>query len=296
MMGAISGSISNDALLICLATWCLAISVYSAVEGWNAGSTVALALLTGAAMMTKTTAVVLLPTIFLTGLMSLSKKHGIKYALFAIVGAVAIAAPWWYRNQTLYGDPLALKAFKEAFVNTAQKSAFVGPNPDFNAELTYWTQWVGWWTARSFVGAFGYVDIWLNETGRAVSDTPNSLYRLVLAVFALGGIGWLISLFKMDAPGRKSSVILFVFGILVLAAFVQFNNTYFQAQGRYLLPAIAPIGAMVVVGWLQLTKQKWQIAIPIVSLVLIGINIYAIGRLPSEFAERKSPVTLSGAK
>lgn len=287
MMAAMSGTISNDPLLICLATWCLAFTVYGATEGWTTPVVIGLILFTGAAMLTKTTAVILLPTIFLSGLLSLNRKHGLKCATIAIIGATLLVSPWWFRNLTLYQDPLALKAFREAFTGTAQKSAFVGTNPDMAAEITYWTQWVGWWTARSFVGAFGYVDIWLNETGRANSDTPNSLYRVVLAVFALGILGWLAAIWKFEQSARKSSAILFVYGFLILLSFIGFNNTYFQAQGRYLLPAIAPISAAIITGYLFLSKKKWQIPLAVISCLLLGINVYTIGRLPAEFELRK---------
>ena len=62
--------------------------------------------------------------------------------------------------------------------------------------------------------------------------------------------------------------------------------TYFQAQGRYLLPALAPAAIALSIGWLAVCKQKLPLALVLVTLVFGGTTIYALTQLSSEFALR----------
>jgi len=298
---ALSGAISNDPLLFTLCTWTLALAALAIRDGWTWKYSVAVAVLTGAALLTKTTAVALLPALLVAALVPQAKKPSLAIAGAVALIAMAIASPWWIRNQKLYGDPLAMSAFQKAFTGSPTPEIFTsaleqaGESPT-QAKWTYWSEGVGWWTARSFIGVFGYMDIWLSENGRADNfpaafstkpSQPNALYRISLAVLLILILGWLVATFKIESKdGRTVQIVNLVFFATVLILFIRFNMQYFQGQARYLFPALGPIGVGVGLGAVQLSRGKWILALTVITLLLGGINVYALSKLPAAFQER----------
>ncbi|MFX7934411.1 hypothetical protein ABTK33_20210, partial [Acinetobacter baumannii] len=55
----------------------------------------------------------------------------------------------------------------------------------------YWLNWFLFWTLRSFVGAFGYSDVFLFE--QLGLEKSGSLYTAILAVFLIIGLGPLLA-------------------------------------------------------------------------------------------------------
>jgi 4-amino-4-deoxy-L-arabinose transferase-like glycosyltransferase len=289
---ALSGAVSNDPMLICLCTWVLALLARGITSGWSVGLAILIGVSTGLALLTKTTAVALLPILLLAAVLPQKKRPKLGMALGIGAIVLVIVGAWWARNQQLYGDPLAMGAFTDAFKGSAQKSDIVNsiaasgdPSPD----VTYWKDWIGWWTARSFFGTFGYMDIWLNESGHAINPQDrNTLYRLLMAGLGIAFLGWLLASLKKASLQKDWQIqtINGVFILVIIALFVRFNTQYFQAQARYVLPAIGPIACGVGIGVVFLCKEKWQAALAVVAGVLLAVNLYATLRLPSEFAKR----------
>ena len=292
MNAALSGALSNDPLLYCLCTWSLANIAKGCVEGWCMGIALRVGLMVGLAILTKTTAIALLP-ILLICLFIGPNRPGLKHVAVCALVLALVAAPWLVRNQSLYGDPLAISAFNEAFKNSPSKDLITGiaelQNPGKDPNLAYWTDWVGWWTARSFFGVFGYMDVFLNERGTSATgpSAPNSLYRMLLAMGVLTMIIWLLALRNPEwSVHRRMHWLLGIFLAVVVLLFLRFNAQYFQGQARYLFPAIGVIGIGVAIALLHLVRGKWMAAIAVLGFVLGTINVYALARLPSEFARR----------
>jgi len=292
MMCALDGAISNDPLLFCGITWTLALLAHAIQEGWNWKNAVWIGIVAGITLNTKTTALVVLPTIFVGAFLGKRPTSGMVFAVFGI--AVALAIPWWIRNNHVYGDAFALKAFVTGFDNPHPQDIIPSlPGGAFE----YWTSWFGWWTIRSFFGTFGYMDIFLNSSGLAfpparMGDTE-ILYRLLLVGFLAVSVGFLASLKKEEWKEAKPIHILnFIALFLVLALYLRFNLTYFQAQGRYVLPAIGPIACGVAVGVSYLSKTRKEVGVAILAAVLLSLNIYALGRLPAEFEARTNVSSL----
>lgn len=280
---ALSGAISNDPLLFLLCTWVLALLARSVREGWDWKGVIWIGVLTGLAMLTKTTALALVPVILVAAFL---KRPTIAQFGAAAGIALVFAMPWWLRNMSLYGDPFALKQFNLAFAGSPQAQAQI----DGLGLPTYLLSMVGWWTARSFIGAFGYMDIWLNETGSPMGAAPNALYRLLIAGMVLTFFAWIASATKPEWKEAKSvQIVNGLFLVVVILLFVRFNLQYFQAQARYVLPAISVIGCGVALGLLQLTKGRWLVALALVTLIFGGVATYAGTRLPDEFAKRIQP-------
>lgn len=273
---ALSGAISNDPMLFAVCSWTLALLARSLRQGYSARSWIGIGALLGLGLLTKTSAIAL----FVPALVAAWWVSGRKVQVFAlraalVVGlALAIVAPWWLRNTQLYGDPLALKAFSEAFVGTAQASVFV----DAFGAYGYWTQWVGWWTLRSSIGAFGYMDIFL----------PNMLYGgFAIAILLLLGKGIAGNGEPLDPAARASVWMAVGFSAVVLLMFVRFNLQYFQGQARYLFPAMAPFAAWVGLGAESLLGSKrW--APFVLAAALASLCAYVLVLLPGEFRRRES--------
>jgi 4-amino-4-deoxy-L-arabinose transferase-like glycosyltransferase len=277
----LSSAVSNDPLLLALCTWTLALTAKGVREGWSNRLALGVGILAGLAILTKTTGVALLPILLFAALARRPKPA--QLALVA-VPLLALIVPWWARNQSLYGDPLAMGAFNQAFTGSAQAKdliAAVGPSQ-------YWIEMVGWWTVRSFVGVFGYMDIWLTNTG--LPGGANGLYLLVLAMVAAGFAGWLVSVGKAEPDERRVHWMNLAFFAIVVVLFLRFNAQYFQAQARYILPAIGPIACGVAFGLTSLLRSRPAAAVLLVVAPLLLADVFALSRLPAEFARRIPPV------
>lgn len=271
---ALSGAVSNDPLLFCLCTWSLALVALGMRDGICVKRGLLIGLLVGLAFLTKTTALALVPAI-LIGLALAAPKPKVGALLPGMALALVLGGLWWGRNQSLYGDPFAMKVFNVAFTGSPKAGDFIGAL----GSQTYWFEMVGWWTARSFLGVFGYMDIFL----------PVNLYFIaipLLVLFAL--IGSLAALRRApeEDDGRAVNLMNLAFFLVVLALFVQFNKTYFQGQARYLFPAIGPISIAIVWGAASLWKSRPAVPIGALLACLLALNAFVLSWLPSEFRQR----------
>jgi hypothetical protein len=262
--------------------------VRTAKLGLGAKEGLVLGVLMGLAMLTKTTAVALLPLALLAAILGGRSSWG---GLAIGVGlSLLLVGGWWVRNMGVYGDPLALKAFQESFSGSAQASMFI---QEFGA-WGYWTQWVMWWTGRSLVGAFGYMDIYLFEgLGQA---RFNQIYLAILFVLAIPFVAGWIGLLgaKRDEDEEAADQPWTGFGWLmaglvgvVFLLFVQFNRTYFQGQARYLYPAVGAFAAAMGAGMIRLTENRSpSLGWGVLAGVLALLNVAALSGLGEAFARR----------
>lgn len=274
---ALSGAISNDPLLFCLCTWTLAITARAVRIGWNLNSSLLAAVLTGLALLTKTTAIALAPALIAGLLLSPKPRIGTKASLATISVAISLAIPlgWWIRNVQLYGDPLAMKAFNDAFVGSAQASMFMS-EPTIGV-IGYWKDWVGFWTMRSFIGAFGYMDIFL----------PKGLYQvLALVLFGFAAIGAVGMRKTISSDEAKALAPAWIFLVVVVLLFIRFNMQYFQGQARYLYPAIGPIAVLISLGIARVAGKRLLTVGLSMAGGLIALAVYCATWLPGEFSKR----------
>ena len=287
MLCALSGAVSNDPLLVALGSWGLAALLGARRDGWTWRWALLFGVFAGLASLTKTTGVLLLPVgLLATFLVASSWRE----KLVGLGLGFLIPLPWWLRNLSLYGDPFALRAFDQAFTGSAQKSTLLNviaaTTPGVPVETSYWINWVAWWTFRSLVGVFGYMDVWLTDTG--LPRGSNGLYFAWLALALTAGVGAMLWL-RSSSKGASSRAIALVGGgflLLVTLSFIRFNNTYFQAQGRYLLPALAPLCALLAGGVGFFLRKRVLLGGALVGLVFLGTSLYALSRLPEEFGRR----------
>jgi 4-amino-4-deoxy-L-arabinose transferase-like glycosyltransferase len=300
---ALSGAISNDPLLFALMTWAVALMARAVRDGWTMKLAIAVGVLCGLATLTKTNGLALLPVALVAVLVPQVKRVSWREFATALAIVALLIGPWFARNARVYGDPLATNVFSKAFADTAQKSTIETLVHDKDPSFGYWTDWVGWWTARSFVGVFGYMDIWLNESGlgfqgpwlhSARSDqpqpgeqAPNALYRLVLAAFALLTLGWLVSLKEDWARKAKSvTVVNLTLVVVVLVMFFRFENEYFQAQARYIYPALAPISIGFASGAVTIFKKRPAWILGALCAGLLALDAVSILTISASFPDR----------
>ena len=289
---SLSGAISNDPLLFALMAWTMAFVARALRDGWTLKPALAVGVFTGMAILTKTTGIALLPVLLVAAVIPQVKRPNAAQLTAASLGIVVLAGPWLARNQATYHDPLATTVFNKAFDDTAHKE-LIQQLPGGEG-LGYWTNWVGWWTARSFVGVFGYADIFLNEAGTSKTEpgsAPNTLYRVCLAVLAVLALGWLRSLGEPWARDAKPvTIVNATLVIVVVLLFLRFNNVFFQAQARYLFPAIAPIAIGFGSGVVALARKRSSVLLAAIGAGLMCLVVYSGVRLSDEFAKRSAPM------
>ena len=154
--------------------------------------------------------------------------------------AFAVSAWWFLRNMLTYGwqDPFGLLRHDAVVVGQ--------PRTVFSwAALEYWLTT----TFQSFWAQFGWMGIVVDRR----------LYLALAALTALSALGLAVFLFRVKrdpnrllVPERWTLVLMALCWLFVLGEFVFYNLNFIQAQGRYLFPAIAPIGLFFTLGLLQL--------------------------------------------
>jgi len=232
---AVSGAISNDPLLIVLSTWVVAACVRVATRGWDVKRAALIGALAGLALLTKSSAIALLPAIVAAWWVAPERRLNGRWVVGAIALALLIAAPWWIRNLAVYGDPLGQRIFLQVFK----------PDVDPGSLLTHphalgrWFLILAKMTGCSFVGQFGYMHILL----------PTAVYVAAWAV-----LGWLAYRWARASRAwnwgnaRPMHLVCAVEALAVLATYIAFNLEYVQPQARYFFPALGPISVALAIG------------------------------------------------
>lgn len=113
---------------------------------------------------------------------------------------------------------------------------------------------------------FGYFDIFM----------ANAIYLVanLIALALFGGFVW--SLVSSDSEQKRVHVLLLSMLLMVGAAFVSYNLNYFQAQGRYLYPAIFAIAGIFAIGLQRYagTEKRTLAATSAIATLLLCVNAY----------------------
>ena len=291
---ALHAAVTNDPLLYCLCTWCMAFIARGFSTTLSRAIWVEAGVCAGLAVLTKTTGIVLFPVLLAASYLSFKsprKGQALGWMWACLLGLV-IALPWLARNKGVYGDYFAMNVFNTAFKNSPQASDFItaeGPK-------IYWFNMVLWWTSRSFVGAFGYMDIFINES--ADKDSSPMFYALVfclLGIVLAGAVLYLVKSKKRDddddeegprADPKAFHILNALLTLLVGVLFIRFNLQYFQGQARYLFPAMLPLATVFALGVVYWSGTKPKYAWIGGTVFLLGLNVFALMSLVSGFEQR----------
>lgn len=193
----------------------------------------------GLASLTKVSGLAFFP---LAGLALIFIHRGIRPALFrdgAIIIAVALlTSGWWYaRNALVYGDPLTVHTHSQIVVQARPIQEHLRGDL-YSIERTFWTN-----LSRTFI-------------------SPSRMDQ-ALIWWGRISLGLLVLLLTFKYPHIKThlpSILILLswpvtfFALLVLFWAKQAPRTY----GRLLLPAIAPLGILLLWGWQAVFPAAWQ--------------------------------------
>ena len=263
---AILSVVNNDALLevgFSLTLLLMLQALRSGFTMWRAGW---IGVAIGLTCLTKATGILLFPVLlfalFLYYRAGETPKAIFQNALWCVVVSLALCGWWYGRNYHLYGEILPIQAFNRAFGGTTLARDVMSGRVGLQAD--------GWGGYFALVGQWTFQSFW------AVYGTPRSalmgvpvflpapLYALFGLLSAAMAAGLTILHFRrrtiFSEAQRCEIWLLFALTALVAASFFSFILHYFQAQGRYLYPAMGAIATLGAAGWLALFPQKYRAA------------------------------------
>jgi len=280
---AMMAGVNNDSLAELLLALILlqTIHVMKKSEGVGRRESFWLGVVLGLGLITKTTDYLAAPIVILAMLSGL-ELHRSRFTVYAsrfapvLVPAFAIGALWWLRNIGVYGgfDVLGLARHNAVVVGqplTADWIARMGFGPFLIGALTT--------TFHSFWGQFGWMGV----------PMPDWVYLALGVLSIVAFVGWLSTLRRL-ASLSHSHILLFLLTLFTFAAYGWYNLTFVQHQGRYLFPALIPLGLAFCIGlvrWAQrLPRRLGLIAFASVFLALAALDMYALYRfiIPSLIA------------
>jgi 4-amino-4-deoxy-L-arabinose transferase-like glycosyltransferase len=243
---------------------------------------VLLGITTGLGLITKSTAYVALPLV----LAAIAVRHLwldepappaiVTFKSFAVylLPAVALAIPWWLRNVALYGnlDILGLVRHDQVVVGQLRTAEYIAEHGSGSLVRAFFQT-----SFRSFWGQFGWMGVLLDQR----------IYQALAILSALAIVGfllWLIRAFRQK--GRFSEwqwaagAVLGLSVVLMLAAYLWYNKSFLQHQGRYLFPALAAIGLFAALGWREALRRRWALWL-VVSILAAAAVLRVAGLLPN---------------
>jgi hypothetical protein len=279
----VSAAVNNDALLIPLCTLAL-LQVVRLVKAtqprWR--DFVYLGVIIGCAVLTKESALALLPFAAIAALLAtwqsapFSSKSGnfrqeigqtgltlAKYYLAWALPLVAVAGWWYARNVWLYNDILGLNGFL----------ALVGRRlypPDLWQESPS--------LLRSYWGIFGWFNL----------PMPNWVYVGLNTLLVIAGIGLAKQLFSWIRRAKQQTyawhwdrstwalVLLWIWPLVVLIALLRWTSLTPASQGRLLFPAISVLSLGLLLGVTAWWPAKSQLA-GALGVFLAGLSLVAPG-------------------
>ena len=239
---------------------------------------VLLGLLLGLGYLTKGTVYPLTAVVGLAIVWRYWRRWGklVRAGLLTAVPAGLLGALWWARNMVVYGglDVLGKAAHDSVVVGqprTAEWIADMGRTAVIRAFIST--------TFNSFWGQFGWM----------TTPMDGRLYRLLWVFTAVWVVGLIVALviwWDRKRPSVLAVVVLLATFLLSLAVHVAYNVTFVQHQGRYLFPALLPIGVGVSVGlgvWVRPFVRRWpplRYALPLgLGLAMVGLAVWALFRV-----------------
>ncbi|MDY0020142.1 MAG: glycosyltransferase family 39 protein [Anaerolineae bacterium] len=245
----ISSVVSNDSAAAALATAALWSMARILRRGLTLRRTLLAGVLSGLAILAKTSALPLLPLLAVTLLWAgWQQKVSRKQLLAALLTyglAAMVAGGWWYlRNVLLYGDPLGLSSHLNTLWGRPEPVTLWELGPELPLLLkSFWAAygwghvfWPDWVYGVLIVGNLGFLALGTRELVRGwrkVIETSN--YTLpqppILAMAAVWGLG-------------------------ILAALLYWMQQVEAPHGRLLFPALGAWALIMATGMAALQRQK----------------------------------------
>ena len=164
------------------------------------------------------------------------------------IGSISMCAWWFVRNFELYGQAIPGRVVAEAKAAAGGSNLFVPADHGINL-LTLSTQTTFWeLTLKSFVGAFGFMAIFLDA----------SYYWAALAVAVIGTVGLILRARRGGIERNHiviGALVAAITGVTLLSTMLVNVYGEYSPQGRYLFPALVPIALVMAGGWYWLGRE-----------------------------------------
>jgi 4-amino-4-deoxy-L-arabinose transferase-like glycosyltransferase len=202
-------------------------------------------ILLGTALLTKTTAYVVVGVAAGAVLIRRHREDrtwrwAARQLAWMLIPALLLAAPWLIRNALTYGwgDPLGL----------ARHGAIVEGQP----RSSEWLAAHGWGGLLTMMARTTFQSFW-GQLGWMAVPLPARIYQglLVLTLLLAGGfVARFIRLWRGSGSPLLASrcLALGLSAALTFSAFLWYNLTFVQHQGRYLFPALIPVATAAALG------------------------------------------------
>jgi 4-amino-4-deoxy-L-arabinose transferase-like glycosyltransferase len=257
-----SSVVSNDTAAMALSACVLWAAVRMARRTAEVRRVLLLGLLLGLAMLTKLSALGLIPLVGLF-LVVVARRECVSWqAILSRLGLVlsvaALVAGWWYvRNWVLYGNPFNTQ------VHLTSPWAWNGPLP-LQEALAHLDG-----VERSFWGMFGTGSVGLSD----------GVYLVLRMGWLLALIGWGSLLRRHPHRGAMLWMwgMLWTWCLLILALQVRWMQLVLAPWGRLLFPALSAIACLLVEGWRGWLRPH---ARPVPILVLVVGLLLLSGAVP----------------
>lgn len=298
MQLSVATTIGNDALTEVLAAGVL-LALVSYLRGAEqgreegeerppgVGAMVAVGVMIGLAMLTKSIGVLLFPVAWVAAGLAARGREGYRWRLLArdvgVVTGVALAlCGWWLvRNQMLYGDLLAQRAFLDAFEGLRPSPQSFMEKYEVPSVMSYVGQ-VMIWTMASVTGVFGPVH------GNRFAFFPYYVYFATGLMAAAGAIGFARYWERANPAGwqRQGWGICGLVAVLLLGSFVRFNFSFFQAQARYMFPVLPAAALAFGLGVQALFPERLgrymlvAVVVLVALLAFVGVHLWIAPQFP----------------
>ncbi len=182
--------------------------------------------------------------------------------------SLLLAFPWFVRNALVYGDLdlLGLKRHDAIVVGQPRTSEWLARYGASGVARRLLLT-----TFRSFWAQFGWMGVLVDER----------IYLALALLCALVGLGFLLFVAKVLRRRRLTAFQARALGLLALSAlftllsYLWYNVKFIQHQGRYLFPALVPIGLAFSLG-LQEILDRGKLAASLLSAMALLLTIQGL--------------------
>ena len=231
----------------------------------------------GLGLLTKTTCYITVPLAIIavvlkswrkmpSGRRTFDTRPALAAAISLLLPALLISLPWFIRNAVVYEnlDITGLRRHDVVVEGQLRASEWI--------ELYGWTNWPAVFshtTFRSFWAQFGWMAVPIDWR----------IYTALRMISTVAGVGFIFRAVDAWEARRWPSptlILLFCSGALTLGTYLWYNLSFYQAQGRYLFPALIPLGLAWAMGWKEALRPRNAGWIGVVLAAVTGVDVFQL--------------------